>query len=612
PVCAGTSVTFTATPSNGGTTPQYQWKKGGTNITGATNETYSYIPLAGDAITCQLTSNATCPSGNPATSNTVTMTVNPLQTVGVSIAASANPVCAGTSVTFTATPSNGGTTPQYQWKKGGTNIPVCAGTSVTFTATPSNGGTTPQYQWKKGGTNITGATNATYSYIPLAGDAITCQLTSNATCSSGNPATSNTVTMTVNPAPAVPAAGTHVPAETQIEWNWNTVAGATGYKWSITNDYAAATDMLAATTKTETSLACGTAYTRYAWAYNACGNSTPVTLTQSTSTCSTPGTPCPGTPTVSYGGKTYNTVQIGTQCWLKENLNIGSRINGAQDQTNNASIEKYCYNDLESNCDIYGGLYQWGEVVQYLNGASNTTTWNPVPAGNVVGICPSGWHLPSDPEWCQLDTFLDPTVNCSATGWSGTDVGQKLKEAGNIHWAAPSNATNSSGFTALPAGMRYYNSGLFSNLSLFVVFWSTHESAPNSTWDQILQNDKLTIYRNNDAYKTNGLSVRCIKDDCPSAPVPPTPGTHTPSQTEIIWNWSTVAGATGYRWSITNDYAAATDMLAATTKTETGLTCSTAYTRYAWAYNACGNSTPVTLTQSTSICSIPGTPCPGT
>ncbi|MFZ4523898.1 MAG: hypothetical protein ACOYNC_19510, partial [Bacteroidales bacterium] len=171
PVCPGTSVTFTATPVNGGATPAYQWMKGGTNISGATNATYSYIPAANDAISCQMTSSTPCSLNNPATSNTVTMTVNPLQAVGVTIAASANP--------------------------------VCAGTSVTFTATPSNGGTTPLYQWKKGGTNITGATNVTYAYIPVTGDAITCQLTSNATCPSGNPATSNTVTMTVNPLQAV-------------------------------------------------------------------------------------------------------------------------------------------------------------------------------------------------------------------------------------------------------------------------------------------------------------------------------------------------------------------------------------------------------------------------
>lgn len=166
-ICAGTSVTFTATPTNGGTTPTYQWKNNGTNISGAINATYTSTTLANaDAITCVMTSNATCPSPTTATSNSIAMTVNPILTPSVSIAASA------------------------------TNVPE--GTSVTFTATPTHGGMTPQYQWQKGGVNISGATNATYITTSLAnGDIITCVLTSNATCASATTATSNAITMTV-------------------------------------------------------------------------------------------------------------------------------------------------------------------------------------------------------------------------------------------------------------------------------------------------------------------------------------------------------------------------------------------------------------------------------
>ncbi|MDP1623299.1 MAG: M6 family metalloprotease domain-containing protein [Bacteroidales bacterium] len=257
PVCAGTSVIFTAMPVNGGTTPAYQWKVNGTNVTGATGAIYSYVPANNNTISCVLTSSETCTTGNPATSNTVTMTVNPLLPVSVTIAASANPVCAGTSVIFTAMPVNGGTTPAYQWKVNGTNVtgatgatysfvpsnsntiacvltssetcttgnpatsntvtmtvnpllpvsvtiaasanPVCAGTGVTFTANPVNGGTTPAYQWKVNGTIVTGATNVTYSFVPSNSNTIACVLTSSETCTTGNPATSNTVTMTVNP-----------------------------------------------------------------------------------------------------------------------------------------------------------------------------------------------------------------------------------------------------------------------------------------------------------------------------------------------------------------------------------------------------------------------------
>jgi hypothetical protein len=300
-VCAGTQVTFTATPTNGGANPAYQWKVNGNSVSGATNSTYSYAPASNNQVTCILTSNAACISGNPATSNTITMTVNQPVAVSVTIAENANPVCAGTQVTFTATPVNGGTTPGYQWKKNGTNINgatniaytyvpansdaitcvmtsnascvsgnpatsntvnmivianqpvsvsiaasgnnVCEGTQVTFTATPVNGGGNPAYQWKLNGNDINGATNVTYAYTPVNNDKITCRLTSTLLCTANNPALSNEITMTVNPLTSAPAAGTHSATQTEITWNWNTSANATGYKWNITNNYGTATDM---------------------------------------------------------------------------------------------------------------------------------------------------------------------------------------------------------------------------------------------------------------------------------------------------------------------------------------------------------------------------------
>ncbi len=297
PVCAGTSVTFTATPTNGGTSPAYQWKINSVTVPGATNSTYSYSPTNGDYITCELTSNATCITGNPATSNTILMTVNPLLPVSVSVGASANPVCASTSVTFTATPTNGGTSPAYQWKinsvtvPGATNStysyaptngdyitceltsnatcitgnpatsntilmsvsstlpvsvsvgasanPVCAGTTVTFTATPTNGGTSPSYQWKINAVTVPGATNSTYSYAPTNGDYITCELTSNATCITGNPATSNTILMTVNPllpvSVSVGASANPVCAGTTVTFTATPTNGgpSPAYQWKI-------------------------------------------------------------------------------------------------------------------------------------------------------------------------------------------------------------------------------------------------------------------------------------------------------------------------------------------------------------------------------------------
>ena len=113
-----------------------------------------------------------------------------------------------------------------------------------------------------------------------------------------------------------------------------------------------------------------------------------------------------------------------------------------------------------------------------------------------------------------------------------------------------------------------------------------------------------------EAYNANTSAwetVHCFQ--CP-IPVTPVAITHVPSQTAIVWNWNPVTYASGYKWNTTNNYNTAIDMGTAMTKLETGLTCNTPYTSYAWAYNACGNSTPVTLTQST-LPDPPGVPAEG-
>ncbi|MBK7028244.1 MAG: hypothetical protein IPH45_03125 [Bacteroidales bacterium] len=296
-ICSGTNVTFTATPVNGGSTPSYQWKLNGSNV-GTSSSTYTNSSLVNnDVVTCILTSNATCATSSPATSNAVTMTVNPNLPVSISVSASSTTICSGTNVTFTATPTNGGSSPSYQWKLNGSNVgtnsttysnsalangntiscvitsnatcatgspatsntvtmtvnpvlpasvaisassnPVCSGTSVTFTATPTNGGSTPTYQWKLNGNNV-GTNSTTYSNSALVNsDIVSCVLTSNATCVSGSPATSNSVTMTVNPnlpvSVTVSASATTICSGTNVTYTATAVNGgaAPTYQWKL-------------------------------------------------------------------------------------------------------------------------------------------------------------------------------------------------------------------------------------------------------------------------------------------------------------------------------------------------------------------------------------------
>ena len=289
-ICDGTTVNFSATPTNGGT-PTYQWKLNGSNV--ATGSTYSNSALAqGDVVSCVMTSNAACISSTTATSNAVAMTVNPILTPSVIIGASATTICDGTTVNFSTTPTNGGT-PTYQWKLNGSNVAtgstysnsalaqgdvvscvmtsnaacisattatsnavamtvnpvltpsvvigasattICDETTVNFSATPTNGGT-PTYQWQLNGSNV--ATGSTYSNSALAqGDVVSCVMTSNAACISATTATSNAVAMTVNPVltPSViiGASATTICDGTAVTFNTTPVNGGSAtFQWLL-------------------------------------------------------------------------------------------------------------------------------------------------------------------------------------------------------------------------------------------------------------------------------------------------------------------------------------------------------------------------------------------
>ncbi len=199
--------------------------------------------------------------------------------------------------------------------------------------------------------------------------------------------------------------------------------------------------------------------------------------------------------------QTYNTVQIGTQCWMAESLNVGTRIDGVNNQTNNNNyIEKYCYDDDPANCIVYGGLYQWDEMMQYVTDEG------------AQGICPpiGGWHLPTDDEWKTMEMHLGMTqAQADATSFRGTYEGAKMKSSSG--WYNNGNGTNSSGFTGLPGGTYRVISGSFSYLCSYGRWWSSTETEGANAWDRDLHYQMNEVGRFG-SLKTAGFSARCIKD----------------------------------------------------------------------------------------------------
>ena len=127
----------------------------------------------------------------------------------------------------------------------------------------------------------------------------------------------------------------------------------------------------------------------------------------------------------SRDGQPYNTIQIGSNCWMAENLNFGSMIDVNINASNNGIVEKYCYDNNSNNCNSYGGLYQWHEMMAYSTSVGTQ------------GICPTGWHIPTNAEWADLECNSDSQFPCGSSEWTytglnckGYDVSEQLREGG--------------------------------------------------------------------------------------------------------------------------------------------------------------------------------------
>jgi uncharacterized protein (TIGR02145 family) len=182
----------------------------------------------------------------------------------------------------------------------------------------------------------------------------------------------------------------------------------------------------------------------------------------------------------------YKTVTIGSQEWMAENLRTSKYRNGdaiagnlSDDQWKSAtSGAQAVYDNKNSNLTTYGRLYNWYAVK------------------DTRGLCPVGWHVPTDAEWTELTNFL-----------GGEKVaGKKMK-------SSSMGGTNSSGFSALPGGVRNYTYGHFSVEGFSGLWWSSSAYGANNAWDRLLHSSRDDVYGGSSSSPRNGVSVRCVRDE---------------------------------------------------------------------------------------------------
>jgi uncharacterized protein (TIGR02145 family) len=220
--------------------------------------------------------------------------------------------------------------------------------------------------------------------------------------------------------------------------------------------------------------------------------------------------------TDSRDGQEYRYVSIGDQVWMAENLRYLPQVDFTMHGSEDVADGKYYYvydyvpsgaSEAEqvanakatTNYQSYGVLYNWNAA---MDGALSSGT---TPSG-VQGVCPEGWHLPSDGEWTELSDFVDLDNDGEATN---DNEGTSLKST--MGWNSDGNGTDAYGFSALPGGYRYDTGNNFDNVGIGGYWWSTTEGYSSGAYRRLLNYGNIDMLRSSDD-KNNGYSVRCLQD----------------------------------------------------------------------------------------------------
>ncbi|MEI7451711.1 MAG: FISUMP domain-containing protein [Candidatus Falkowbacteria bacterium] len=219
---------------------------------------------------------------------------------------------------------------------------------------------------------------------------------------------------------------------------------------------------------------------------------------------------------VSYGGKNYDTVQIGTQCWFVQNLNIGTEILGANNQSDVSTsstptdFQKYCFGDMPTSCNTNGGLYQYHTAMAWPATCDNHNGFSPCDLTYPhQGMCPTNWHIPSDDEWHALELFYSNPSN--ETACSALSVGDHCPGAGTALTQIGAGNFNAifGGFRNTDGSFIYGGSNQYNGAGEFH-WWSATPPTNSTAWERS-NNYPGYIWRTY-ASRTRGYSIRCIHD----------------------------------------------------------------------------------------------------